>query len=216
MPFVLTGVDSQGVETASHNVANPSIGPSIGEMSVAMTNSLSASGSHMERAGLMRDESDRDSASNRALIGTSLSGSLSGSAVAGPSGFLNRYAQHSIDLNGKWNSQHFLTWIIHWYEWEVLKDVCSIAIMAGQTWLPPPLSAGPSSLACWRQRRDLRGDMSCYLRYPQNWCAATCWSRIPCYNTTTDPHNDWTVAHSQSSLLHHQIRDTACWPGSTN
>ena len=71
-------------------MANPSIGPSIGEMSVGMTNSLSASGSHIDRVGSMRDESDRDSASNRALIGTSLNGSLSGSAVAGPSGFHNR------------------------------------------------------------------------------------------------------------------------------
>ncbi len=45
----------------------------------------------MDRAGVLRDESDRDSASNRALVGTSLSGSLSGSAVAGPSGLYNRY-----------------------------------------------------------------------------------------------------------------------------
>ncbi len=44
----------------------------------------------MDRAGVLRDESDRDSASNRALVGTSLSGSLSGSAVAGPSGLYNR------------------------------------------------------------------------------------------------------------------------------
>ena len=50
----------------------------------------SASGSHMDRAGVIRDESDRDSASNRALLGTSLSGSLCGSAVAGPSGLYNR------------------------------------------------------------------------------------------------------------------------------
>ena len=41
---------------------------------------------------MLRDESDRDSASNRALVGTSLSGSLCGSAVAGPSGLYNRSA----------------------------------------------------------------------------------------------------------------------------
>ena len=52
--------------------------------------SNSASGSHMDRAGVIRDESDRDSASNRALVGASLSGSLCGSAVAGPSGLYNR------------------------------------------------------------------------------------------------------------------------------
>ena len=84
--------DGHSVETASHhNVANPSIGPSIGEMSVAMTNSLSASGSHMDRVGVLRDESDRDSASNRAIAGVSLSGSLSGSTMAGQTGFQHRY-----------------------------------------------------------------------------------------------------------------------------
>ena len=86
---LIKGGDAQSVETTSHNVANPSIGPSIGEMSVAMTNSLSASGSHIDRVGRMIDESDRDSASNRALLGASLNGSLC-SAVAGPSGFQNR------------------------------------------------------------------------------------------------------------------------------
>ncbi|ELU10801.1 hypothetical protein CAPTEDRAFT_174774 [Capitella teleta] len=63
------------------NVANPSIGPSIGEMSLAMTNSLSASGSHLDRV-LREDSCDRDSASNRALAGASLSGSLCGSSAA--------------------------------------------------------------------------------------------------------------------------------------
>ena len=58
---------------------------------MGMTNSLSASGSHIDRVGVIRDESDRDSASNRALAGASLNGSLSGSAIAGPSGFQNRY-----------------------------------------------------------------------------------------------------------------------------
>ncbi|XP_033727041.1 E3 ubiquitin-protein ligase RNF19A-like isoform X1 [Pecten maximus] len=75
-PSVYAG-DNQSVGTG-HNVANPSIAPSIGEASVGMTGSLSASGSHMERVGVIRDESDRDSASNRALAGSSLNGSLCG------------------------------------------------------------------------------------------------------------------------------------------
>ena len=61
-------------------VANPSIAPSIGDASLGMTNSLSASGSHMDRVGILRDaDSDRDSASNRAIAGASLNGSLCGS-----------------------------------------------------------------------------------------------------------------------------------------
>ncbi|XP_076437994.1 LOW QUALITY PROTEIN: uncharacterized protein LOC143277138 [Babylonia areolata] len=61
-------------------VANPSIAPSIGDASLGMTNSLSASGSHMERVGILRDaDSDRDSASNRAIASASLNGSLCGS-----------------------------------------------------------------------------------------------------------------------------------------
>lgn len=72
------GPDSQSVGTG-HNVANPSIAPSIGDASLGMTNSLSASGSHMDRVGIIRDEiSDRDSASNRAIGGFSLNGSLCG------------------------------------------------------------------------------------------------------------------------------------------
>ena len=54
---------------------------------------------------MLRDESDRDSASNRALVGTSLSGSLCGSAVAGPSGLYNRSAltiMAAYDLFFQW------------------------------------------------------------------------------------------------------------------
>ncbi|CAH1774899.1 unnamed protein product [Owenia fusiformis] len=87
--------DNQSVGTASHNVANPSIGPSIGDASLAFTQSLSASGSQMDRAGIIRDESDRDSASNRAMAGASLNGSLSGSTVAGSHGFSNRLEVHA-------------------------------------------------------------------------------------------------------------------------
>lgn len=73
-----SGPDTQSVGTG-HNVANPSIAPSIGDASLGMTNSLSASGSHIDRVGIIRDEiSDRDSASNRAIGGFSLNGSLCG------------------------------------------------------------------------------------------------------------------------------------------
>ncbi|CAG5130442.1 unnamed protein product, partial [Candidula unifasciata] len=67
--------DNHSIETAP-NVANPSIAPSIGDASLGMTNSLSASGSHMDRAGILRDDSDRDSSSHRALAGSSINGSL--------------------------------------------------------------------------------------------------------------------------------------------
>ncbi|XP_050390987.1 E3 ubiquitin-protein ligase RNF19A [Patella vulgata] len=83
------GGDNQSVETAPH-VANPSIAPSIGEASVGMTGSLSASGSHLDRVGMLRDESDRDSSSNRAIAGASLNGSLCGSAYAAVIGYQNK------------------------------------------------------------------------------------------------------------------------------
>ncbi|XP_012946261.1 E3 ubiquitin-protein ligase RNF19A [Aplysia californica] len=73
-PYSLAG-DNHSLETAP-NVANPSIAPSIGDASLGMTNSLSASGSHMERAGVLRDDSDRDSSSHRAIAGNSINGSL--------------------------------------------------------------------------------------------------------------------------------------------
>ncbi|KAH9512617.1 E3 ubiquitin-protein ligase rnf19a [Bulinus truncatus] len=73
-PYSYTG-DTHSMETAP-NVANPSIAPSIGDTSLGMTNSLSASGSHIDRAGILRDDSDRDSASHRVLVGNSINGSL--------------------------------------------------------------------------------------------------------------------------------------------
>ena len=74
-------------------MTNPSIGPSIGEMSLGMTNSLSASGSHLDRVGVIREDScDRDSASHRAMAGSCITESLSGSLLAGHTGFQNRYA----------------------------------------------------------------------------------------------------------------------------
>lgn len=66
-------LDNQSVGTG-HNVANPSIGPSIGDASLGMTSSRSASGSHLERIGIIRDEGD--TASTRAIGGMSLNGSI--------------------------------------------------------------------------------------------------------------------------------------------
>ncbi|CAL1530321.1 unnamed protein product [Lymnaea stagnalis] len=73
-PYSTAG-DNHSLETAP-NVANPSIATSIGETSLGMTNSLSASGSHIDRAGILRDDSDRDSSSHRAIAGNSINGSL--------------------------------------------------------------------------------------------------------------------------------------------
>lgn len=80
------------VEADGHRAINPSIGPSIGEMSVGLTNSLSASGSHLDRVGVIREDctSDHDSASQQAIAGSCTNASLSGSLLAGPSGFHNR------------------------------------------------------------------------------------------------------------------------------
>ncbi|NXQ06940.1 RN19A ligase, partial [Vidua macroura] len=67
-------VDSTSVAEARHN-------PSIGEGSVGgLTGSLSASGSHMDRIGAIRDNLS-ETASTMALAGASITGSLSGSAM---------------------------------------------------------------------------------------------------------------------------------------
>lgn len=56
-------------------MANPSIGPSIGEMSLG--NSLSISGSHIDRIGALWEEtSDHKSSSQRAVAGESREGSV--------------------------------------------------------------------------------------------------------------------------------------------
>ncbi|KAM4704582.1 E3 ubiquitin-protein ligase RNF19A isoform 1-T2 [Rhinophrynus dorsalis] len=69
-----TAVDTTSVAEAHHN-------PSIGEGSVGgMTGSLSASGSHMDRIGAIRDNLS-ETASTMALAGASITGSLSGSAM---------------------------------------------------------------------------------------------------------------------------------------
>jgi len=71
-------IDNQSVGTG-HQIPNPSIAPSIGEASVALNASLyGGSGGQLDRVG----ESDRDSASNRAIAGASLNGSMSGSTYA--------------------------------------------------------------------------------------------------------------------------------------
>ncbi|XP_067393361.1 E3 ubiquitin-protein ligase RNF19A [Emydura macquarii macquarii] len=67
-------VDTTSVAEAHHN-------PSIGEGSVGgLTGSLSASGSHMDRIGTIRDNLS-ETASTMALAGASITGSLSGSAM---------------------------------------------------------------------------------------------------------------------------------------
>ncbi|ETE73891.1 E3 ubiquitin-protein ligase RNF19A [Ophiophagus hannah] len=65
--------DTTSVAEARHN-------PSIGEESVGLTGSLSASGSHMDRIGVIRDNLS-ETASTMALAGASITGSLSGSAM---------------------------------------------------------------------------------------------------------------------------------------
>ncbi|XP_053102497.1 E3 ubiquitin-protein ligase RNF19A isoform X2 [Hemicordylus capensis] len=67
-------VDTTSVAEARHN-------PSIGEESVGgLTGSLSASGSHMDRIGAIRDNLS-ETASTMALAGASITGSLSGSTM---------------------------------------------------------------------------------------------------------------------------------------
>ncbi|KAM4687294.1 E3 ubiquitin-protein ligase RNF19A isoform 2-T2 [Discoglossus pictus] len=69
-----TAADTTSVAEARNN-------PSIGEGSVGgMTGSLSASGSHMDRIGAIRDNLS-ETASTMALAGASITGSLSGSAM---------------------------------------------------------------------------------------------------------------------------------------
>ncbi|XP_075438739.1 E3 ubiquitin-protein ligase RNF19A [Ascaphus truei] len=69
-----TAADTTSVAETRHN-------PSIGEGSVGgMTGSLSASGSHMDRIGAIRDNLS-ETASTMALAGASITGSLSGSAM---------------------------------------------------------------------------------------------------------------------------------------
>ncbi|XP_030644587.1 E3 ubiquitin-protein ligase RNF19A isoform X2 [Chanos chanos] len=74
-------VGSGAAATDTTSVAETRHNPSIGEGSVGgLTGSLSASGSHMERIGTMRDNLS-ENASTMALAGASITGSLSGSAM---------------------------------------------------------------------------------------------------------------------------------------
>uniref|UniRef100_A0A8B9LAR7 RBR-type E3 ubiquitin transferase n=1 Tax=Astyanax mexicanus TaxID=7994 RepID=A0A8B9LAR7_ASTMX len=74
-------VGSGAPATDTTSVAETRHNPSIGEGSVGgLTGSLSASGSHMERIGAMRDNLS-ENASTMALAGASITGSLSGSAM---------------------------------------------------------------------------------------------------------------------------------------
>ncbi|XP_032375128.1 E3 ubiquitin-protein ligase RNF19A isoform X1 [Etheostoma spectabile] len=73
--------------TDTTSVADTRNNPSIGEGSVGgLTGSLSASGSHMDRLGAIRDNLS-ETASTTALAGASITGSLSGSAMVN---YINR------------------------------------------------------------------------------------------------------------------------------
>lgn len=87
------------VDTTS--VADTRNNPSIGEGSVSgLTGSLSASGSHMDRLGAIRDNLS-ETASTMALAGASITGSLSGSAMVN---YLNRYGSSTavVARCGNW------------------------------------------------------------------------------------------------------------------
>ncbi|KAM9724545.1 E3 ubiquitin-protein ligase RNF19A-like [Menidia menidia] len=80
-------VGSGAAATDTTSVTDPRNNPSIGEGSVGgMTGSLSASGSHVDRLGVTRDNLS-ETASTMALAGASITGSLSGSAMVN---YLNR------------------------------------------------------------------------------------------------------------------------------
>uniref|UniRef100_A0A3Q3WZD8 RBR-type E3 ubiquitin transferase n=1 Tax=Mola mola TaxID=94237 RepID=A0A3Q3WZD8_MOLML len=80
-------VGSGATATDTTSVADTRNNPSIGEGSVGgLTGSLSASGSHMDRLGAIRDNLS-ETASTTALAGASITGSLSGSAMVN---YLNR------------------------------------------------------------------------------------------------------------------------------
>lgn len=64
-------VDAASIDVASHRGGNPS----IGEASLSL-----GSGSHLEKLGR---ENDRESASNVAVAGTSLAGSIASSVLPG-------------------------------------------------------------------------------------------------------------------------------------
>ncbi|KAK5862913.1 hypothetical protein PBY51_018263 [Eleginops maclovinus] len=80
-------VGSGAGATDTTSVADARNNPSIGDGSVGgLTGSLSASGSHMDRVGAIRDNLS-ETASTMALAGASITGSLSGSAMVN---YLNR------------------------------------------------------------------------------------------------------------------------------
>lgn len=67
---------AKAAETTSSRVANPS----IGEVSLGASLSM-GSGSHLDRVGCIMSECDRESASNTAMAGASLTGSVASSYV---------------------------------------------------------------------------------------------------------------------------------------
>uniref|UniRef100_A0A5F9C4W8 RBR-type E3 ubiquitin transferase n=1 Tax=Oryctolagus cuniculus TaxID=9986 RepID=A0A5F9C4W8_RABIT len=89
-----TAVDTTSVAEARHN-------PSIGEGSVGgLTGSLSASGSHMDRIGAIRDNLS-ETASTMALAGASITGSLSGSAMVNCFNREGNSVEVQVDIESK-------------------------------------------------------------------------------------------------------------------
>lgn len=75
--------------------------PSLSEGSVGgLTGSLSASGSHIDRLGAIRDNLS-ETASTMALAGASITGSLSGSAMVN---YLNRYGRSRMHVTNQMRS----------------------------------------------------------------------------------------------------------------
>lgn len=69
--LIIDIIDAASIDVASHRGGNPS----IGEASLSL-----GSGSHLEKLGR---ENDRESASNVAVAGTSLAGSIASSVLPG-------------------------------------------------------------------------------------------------------------------------------------
>lgn len=101
--FFFFMADGVSVDTA---VSHRGVNPSIGEVSFQMSTSLSlGSGCHLERVGYIRErDSDRESASNTAIAGHSLTGSIASASIIGASSSCANNATISNPTN--LNSNH--------------------------------------------------------------------------------------------------------------
>ena len=79
----------RGLDAGSFLVANPSIGPSIGEASLGVGYGLSASGIQMDKVGLTDNDSQQDtkSASMKNMAGTSITGASLAGSICEPETF---------------------------------------------------------------------------------------------------------------------------------